>query len=157
MANRAVFRFLKNSSGVELNALSVTTSFASETIDAKDYDEIGLLYDCNTIAGTASTVTANLQISPDGGTTWLNAFPAAGVQHTLYIQSASTVSNTPVLQASVDVAPGVASEGMKFWENPIPETGKGSLDPKVRFNFLLTTITAFTANVWLVLRNRHRL
>lgn len=143
MANREVFRYLKNSTGVELNALAVGTNsdFNSETINPGNYDIFGLVWDTNTISGTATTVTAHAECSPDGGTTWI----------TIY-EGAENTTGTTAGAVEFTVA-NDAHNGMIMLPNWFPETGQGSLDPRVRFVFDGTNITAWTVNMWLVLKN----
>lgn len=119
MANRNVFRRLKDSAGANIEGQTKTATFNSESFNPKDFEEIGLTMGIDLAAGTC---VVTLFYSPDGGTTWYS-YPAAENSET----------QAGVSSISADYA------ALKYWKNHLQVTGVDGTNMLMRFTFTLAT------------------
>jgi hypothetical protein len=133
MANQgSIFRYLKDSSGNELNDLNKTATFQSESLDIAEFENFGIVYSVTEEAG-AGTFDVTVELSPDGGTTWV---PYPGI--------ANSETQAALAQWTADAS------GAEFWTIFVPKQGSGTLKPLFRFVFTAASspdynITAFIA------------
>lgn len=142
-ANRDIIRLLRDSSSVTLSGVAKTATFSSESISPKDYEEFGLILDIGTVSGTSPTLDIKIQMSLNGGTTWLDTY------------SDALNSETQAILAQITAT----KETSEFWENRMTLAGSGGIDPRVKFVFTVggTDTPTFTfTNAWIVLRYRSR-
>jgi len=134
MANRDIKKVLKDSSGVNLTAVAKTATFKSEAIALSGLEYFGIVVDLGAVTGTTPTLVITVQETLDGGTTWLDAYPAAANSPT---QAALASMNTNI-------------ETGEYWVNFLPNDN----DCKVRFNFTIggTSPSYTLTNVYFVAR-----
>ncbi len=136
MANREVLKVLKDSSGNALSGVAKTSSFNSDKVRVPPgFDRVGLILDIGTVTGTSPVMAPKVQLSINGGVTWLDTFPGADNAET---------------QASLANVTGT-KETSEFWPLRIPSiASSSSIVPYVRFVFTITgTSPSFTfTNAW---------
>jgi hypothetical protein len=139
MANRAFVRNLKDSSGNVLSGVAKAATFNSEALDPNGFDLIGLVVDINTVTGTSPTLDIKMQMSIDGGTTWLDTYP----------QGVDTETQWTLAQIQT------AKETSAFIRNWFPVSGSSGVDPRVRFVFTIGgTNPSFTlTNIYVVVKD----
>jgi len=133
MANVHMIRILKDSAGVALDSVAKTATFSSETLKPGDASHIGLFLDVNTVSGTSPTLNVKAQISFDGGTTWLDSYPAA--------------LNSPTQWAFTQITAAIeTAEIVQNWAAP---QASSSINPVVKFVFTIAgTNPSFTSDIW---------
>lgn len=136
MANREVLKVLKDSAGAALTAVAKTATFNSDKVRVPTgMDRVGLILDIGTVSGTSPSMTPKVQMSIDGGTTWLDTFPGA--------DNAETQASLAAITAT--------KETSEFWPLRLPSiASSSSIVPYVRFVFTVTgTSPSFTfTNAW---------
>ena len=137
----SVLRKLRDSAGTDWDGVIISTATPdnySESFAPGGMDKVGIIAKVGAwTATTTYTLDIALQMSPDGGTTWVAA-PAA--------ENASTgAALTQITTSSTNIA--------EFWPLFLSETGNSGSNPLYRF--ALTHGAADSAPVltaWLVMR-----
>jgi len=135
-----VLRYLRTAAKADINAITCNsaTLATSEQFSFSDADQVGFVAVVGTASGDAAslTVTAALELSPDGGTSWIPS-PAA--------------ANSPTGASAV--ATGTDGEVAEFWPVMIIQGGKAT-NALGRFVFTYGGgTTSFTnSKMWLSLR-----
>jgi hypothetical protein len=133
MANRDILTAMKDSDGVSV-AAAQTATFKSETYSLSGLEYFGIIVDLGTVTGTTPTLVITVQLSVDGGTTWLDTYPDGANSAT---QAALASMNTNI-------------ETAEYWLNILPNDNNAV----VRFNFTIGgTSPSFTiTNAYFVAR-----
>ena len=133
MANTHTIRFLKDSAGVIQDSVAQTATWTSEVLKPGMASHVGLFLDVNTVSGTTPTMDVEAQISFDGGTTWLDMYPAA--------LNSPTQWNFTQITAAIETG-----EVAPNWCIPKPTS---SINPVMRFNVTIGgTNPSFTSDIW---------
>lgn len=124
--SKGYVKILKDSSGASLTGAQKTATFNSETLNLQGFATFCIIVDVGTVA--AGTLDIKVQMSLDGGTTYLDTFGAA------------LNSGTQAALAQITAA----GESNECWRNPLPviagfATGGTAVTPRVRFVFTMAT------------------
>ena len=138
----SVLRYLRDANGNDLNAAVVTTASPydySEQFAPGGMDKVGIVVSVGAAwtATTTYTLDIALEMSPDGGTTWVAA-PAA--------ENASTgAALTQITTNSTKIA--------EFWPLFLSESGNAT-NPLYRFSFTHgASDSTLPVTAWLVMRS----
>ena len=118
-----VLRILKDSDDVELNVVSKTATFQSETLNLGEFDEFGLMSVWDETSGSG-TFTVTPEVSPNGGTDWFS-MPES-------VNSQTAAAMTAITADGND---------MKYWANPLPN------NTNARIRFVYTAASSPTFNI----------
>lgn len=143
-----MIRFLRTSAGADINGVGASSASVvvdySESFSPDNNDEVGLIVSLGaTSSGTAPTLTAALQFSPDGGTHW-GAVPQ------------SDASTTAATTGALSKGTSVSLEAIRYWKLPVVESNSVGSNPLYRWAFTFNNAdNAFTkVSYWLALRKR---
>lgn len=117
-------RVLDDSDSAALTAVAKTATFNSETLNLQGYATFCLVLDIGTVSGSSPTMDPKVQLTLDGGTTWLDTYP---------------VTLNSETQAAMTQLTGTG-ETTECWRNVFPvvagfSTAASSVTPRVRFVF----------------------
>jgi len=138
---------MKDSTGVLVNAAAQTSDFLSEPIDLSGCDRFGIVLDVASFGGTSPTCDITVEMTLDGGSTWLTTDPSD-------LNSGTQAGLTQITGAI---------ETSEFWDRYLPRLKPGrnpgnygssaSPVPLVRFKFDLggTSPSLVVTNAYTIL------
>lgn len=143
MADQAIH--LTTSDGVLIRGAAKTATFTTGWYDISGYDRFGLLY---TADWTDGTVTPEVQMSIDGGTTAIDFYP----------DDANSQTQASMSAISAD------GSSMKMWDNFLSagrpgtagrQMGAPEVIPRIRFNFTFAGVSTFTFSECLLIGKKY--
>jgi hypothetical protein len=142
MANRDIKTVMKDSSGVVLSGVAKTATFNSQGYSLNGLEYFGIVLDMGVVTGTTPTLNIAVSTTLDGGTTWIDTFPATVNVENLAGEGTNRAILAEIATSDVDTA--------KYWQNWLPNDN----DAQIRFEFTVAgTSPSFTiTNAYFVAR-----